>query len=83
MVGTQNGNIIITSNDGTTKTVEAKAVGGEVQKDGTVKVKAKDGKMKVLPQTGEKENLALSIMGSLTALASGFFLVKRNKKEQA
>ncbi|EIZ3214082.1 LPXTG cell wall anchor domain-containing protein [Listeria monocytogenes] len=69
--------------DGTTKKVEAKEIGADVQKDGTVTVKGSDGKMKVLPKTGETANIALSVMGSLTALASGFFLFKRNKKEQA
>ncbi|EIQ7064294.1 LPXTG cell wall anchor domain-containing protein [Enterococcus faecalis] len=83
IVAVEDSKPIIQLADGTTKKVEATEIGATVQKDGTVKVKAKDGKMKVLPQTGEKENLALSIMGSLTALASGFFLVKRNKKEQA
>ncbi len=48
-----------------------------------VTVKGSDGKMKVLPKTGETANIALSILGSLITLASGLFLFKRNKKEQA
>ena len=70
-------------NIGTTKKVEAKEIGADVQKDGTVTVKGSDGKMKVLPKTGETENIALSIIGSLSTLASGFFLFNRNKKGQA
>ncbi|MEG7640308.1 LPXTG cell wall anchor domain-containing protein, partial [Enterococcus casseliflavus] len=65
------------------KKVEAKEIGANVQKDGTVTVKGSDGKMKVLPKTGETENIALSIIGSLSTLASGFFLFNRNKKGQA
>ncbi|MFS1004550.1 LPXTG cell wall anchor domain-containing protein [Enterococcus casseliflavus] len=55
-------------NIGTTKKVEAKEIGVDVQKDGTVTVKGLDGKMKVLPKTGETANIALSVLGSLMVL---------------
>lgn len=49
----------------------------KVQKDGTVTVKGSDGKMKVLPKTGETENIALSVLGSLMVLGSAFIFKKR------
>ena len=58
-------------------TVEAKEIGADVQKDGTVTVKGSDGKMKVLPKTGETENIALSVLGSLMVLGSAFIFKKR------
>lgn len=45
--------------------------------DGTVTVKGSDGKMKVLPKTGETENIALSVLGSLMVLGSAFIFKKR------
>jgi len=60
-------------NIGTTKKVEAKEIGADVQKDGTVTVKGLDGKMKVLPKTGETANIALSVLGSLMVLVSVYF----------
>ncbi|MCM6877328.1 LPXTG cell wall anchor domain-containing protein, partial [Enterococcus faecium] len=83
IVAVEDSKPIIQLADGTTKKVEAKEIGANVQKDGTVTVKGSDGKMKVLPKTGETENIALSIIGSLSTLASGFFLFNRNKKGQA
>lgn len=62
---------------GTTKKVEAKEIGANVQKDGTVTVKGTDGKMKVLPKTGEAENIALSVLGGLFVLGSGVILKKK------
>ncbi|EAF8635379.1 LPXTG cell wall anchor domain-containing protein, partial [Listeria monocytogenes] len=57
--------------------VEAKEIGADVQKDGTVTVKGSDGKMKVLPKTGSTSNLALSVLGGLFVLGSGVALKKR------
>ncbi|EHZ9213337.1 LPXTG cell wall anchor domain-containing protein [Enterococcus faecalis] len=57
--------------------VEAKEIGADVQKDGTVTVKGSDGRMKVLPKTGETENIALSVLGSLMVLGSAFIFKKR------
>ena len=68
---------IIQLADGTTKKVEAKEIGADVQKNGTVTVKGSDGKMKVLPKTGETENIALSVVGSLMVLGSAFIFKKR------
>ena len=52
-------------------------IGADVQKDGTVTVKGSDGRMKVLPKTGETENIALSVLGSLMVLGSAFIFKKR------
>ena len=68
---------IIQLADGTTQKVEAKEIGATVQNDGTVSVKGNDGKMKVLPKTGETENIALSVLGSLMVLGSAFIFKKQ------
>ncbi|OTN86745.1 cell wall surface anchor protein [Enterococcus faecium] len=77
IVGVEESNPIIQLPDGTTKKVEAKEIGADVQKDGTVTVKGSDGKMKVLPKTGETTNIALSVLGSLMVLGSGIIFKKR------
>ncbi|HBG9042296.1 TPA: LPXTG cell wall anchor domain-containing protein, partial [Clostridioides difficile] len=77
IVAVEDSKPIIQLADGTTKKVEAKEIGADVQKDGTVTVKGSDGKMKVLPKTGETENIALSVLGSLMVLGSAFIFKKR------
>ncbi|HFX3770824.1 TPA: LPXTG cell wall anchor domain-containing protein, partial [Enterococcus faecium] len=79
IVAVEDSKPIIQLADGTTKKIEAKEIGANVQKDGTVTVKGSDGKMKVLPKTGETENIALSVLGSLMVLgsASAFIFKKR------
>lgn len=77
IVAVEDSKPIIQLADGTTKKVEAKEIGANVQKDGTVTVKGSDGKMKVLPKTGETENIALSVLGSLMVLGSAFIFKKR------
>ncbi|EAC9475069.1 LPXTG cell wall anchor domain-containing protein, partial [Listeria monocytogenes] len=52
--------------------------GADVQKDGTVTVKGSDGKMKVLPKTGEESTAALSVLGGFMLLGSGILLKKRS-----
>ena len=77
IVAVEDSKPIIQLADGTTKKVEAKEIGANVQKDGTVTVKGLDGKMKVLPKTGETANIALSVLGSLMVLGSAFIFKKR------
>lgn len=77
IVAVEDSKPIIQLADGTTKKVEAKEIGAHVQKDGTVTVKGSDGRMKVLPKTGETENIALSVLGSLMVLGSAFIFKKR------
>lgn len=79
IVGTLDSKPIVQLSDGTTKQVEPKEVGTTVQKDGTVKVKGADGKMKVLPHTGRENNIFLSLLGGATTLIMGgiAFVLKR------
>ncbi len=79
IVAVEDSKPIIQLADGTTKKVEAKEIGATVQKDGTVTVKDNDGKLKVLPKTGEEQTIALSVLGSLLTLASAIFLKKRKE----
>ncbi|EAV9844979.1 LPXTG cell wall anchor domain-containing protein [Listeria monocytogenes] len=74
---------IIQLADGTTQKVEASEIGVTVQNDGTVAVTGNDGKMKVLPQTGEKETIALSIASIFMTLTGGFSLFRLNKRSRA
>ena len=53
----------------------------KVLPSGNVEVKASDGKMKVLPHTGEKFTLIFSVLGSFFVLISGFFFFKKNRKK--
>ena len=79
IVAVEDSKPIVQLSDGTTKKVEAKEIGATVQKDGTVIVKSDDGKLKVLPKTGEKETLALSVLGSLMTGLSGFVFFKKRR----
>ncbi|EAF9054001.1 LPXTG cell wall anchor domain-containing protein, partial [Listeria monocytogenes] len=78
IVAVEDSKPIIQLADGTTKKVEAKEIGADVQKDGTVTVKGSDGKMKVLPKTGEESTAALSVLGGFMLLGSGILLKKRS-----
>ncbi len=51
----------------------------KVLPSGNVQVKAADGKMKVLPYTGEEINLVVSAAGSILSIVSGFVFFKRRK----
>lgn len=77
IVGVEKSKPIVQFADGTTQKVEASTIGATVQKNGTFAVKGNDGKMKVLPKTGETENIALSVLGGLLALGSSILLRKR------
>lgn len=51
----------------------------QVLPSGNVQVKANDGKMKVLPYTGEEISLVVSAAGSILSIVSGFVFFKRRK----
>ena len=51
----------------------------KVLPSGNVQVKAADGKMKVLPYTGEEINLVVSAAGGILSIVSGFVFFKRRK----
>ena len=63
IVGTQNGEVLVQKVDGSTQLQKAETVGGQLQADGTIKVQDKEGKMKTLPHTGEKESGILLAIG--------------------
>lgn len=79
IVAVEDSKPIIQSADGTTKKVEAKEIGATFQKDGTLTVKDNDGKLKVLPKTGDEQTIMLPILGSLMSLSSAVFLKKCRK----
>ena len=51
----------------------------KVLPSGNVEVKGKDGKMKVLPYTGEEMNIFLSAAGGILSVVSGFVIFKKRK----
>ncbi|WP_394405329.1 LPXTG cell wall anchor domain-containing protein [Streptococcus sp. 20-1249] len=63
IVGTQNGEVLVQKVDGSTQLQKAETVGGQLQADGTIKVQDKEGKMKTLPHTGEKESGMMLALG--------------------
>lgn len=89
VVGTQGGRVIVQTDTGTALK-EAKEIGGKLQKDGTVVIKKSDGKMEVLPNTGEAKTIftVLGIVMILGAIWVGFkenikkFLTIFSKKEK-
>ncbi|MFD3086070.1 LPXTG cell wall anchor domain-containing protein [Streptococcus agalactiae] len=89
IVGTQDGKVLVQTETGT-QVKEAKEVGGEVQKDGTVAIKKADGKVEVLPHTGDSKKVftALGIILILGAFWVGFkenikkFLTMFSKKKK-
>ncbi|HEN0669360.1 TPA: LPXTG cell wall anchor domain-containing protein [Streptococcus agalactiae] len=89
IVGTQDGKVLVQTETGT-QVKEAKEVGGEVQKDGTVAIKKADGKVEVLPHTGDSKKVftALGIILILVAFWVGFkenikkFLTMFSKKRK-
>lgn len=83
IIGTTNGQVLIKNKDGQTKTVDAETIGAKKQKDGIVQIKDKDGKLKVLPKTGEKENRATSLFGAVLSLLgiSGLLYSLKNRKQ--
>lgn len=89
IVGTQDGKVLVQTEAGT-QVKEAKEVGGEVQKDGTVAIKKSDGNIEVLPHTGDSKKVftVFGIVFLLGAIWIGFkeninkFLTKFSKKKK-
>lgn len=85
IVGTENSQVIVQQVDGTREVKAPEAVGAKKQADGTVVVKDKEGKLTVLPATGEKSGLTMLVSGVLM-MAAGLFVAldykKKKKKEQ-
>lgn len=83
-VTTQGGEKIVAVSEGvpmkqTEKGLEPIQSGYKLLTNGNVEVKDQEGKMKVLPHTGEKDSVAYSVMGGLlTTLMSIVFYKKRN-----
>ncbi|MCC9926809.1 LPXTG cell wall anchor domain-containing protein, partial [Streptococcus agalactiae] len=78
VIGTENGKVIVQSASGTILK-DAKEVGGEVQKDGTVAIKKSDGKIEVLPNTGEGKTI-FTIVGLLLIAGAVWIGFKDNIK---
>lgn len=75
VVDTKGGQLIITQNDGSQKTVTPEEVGGKTNEDGSITVPTASGKMKTLPHTGEQANLLTLYGAILTGI--GAFLKKK------
>ena len=78
VVGTDNGKVIVKEGNGTVLK-DAKEVGGEVQKDGTVLVKKSDGGLEVLPHTGESKTI-FTIAGIHLIAGAIWISIRGNKK---
>ena len=79
VLSTDNGKVIVKNTEtGEEQTFAPEELGGQVEKDGTVTVKEKDGKLTRLPNTGLEESASMLIAG-LTTLFSGVGLLKRKK----
>lgn len=73
VVGTQDGKVVVQTPNGIVLK-EAKEVGGELQKDGTVVIKKSDGGMEVLPSTGDNKTF-ITLVGLgiiIIAVVMGF-----------
>ena len=79
VLSTDNGKVIVKNTEtGEEETFAPEELGGKVEKDGTVTVKEKDGKLTRLPNTGLEESASMIVAG-LTTLFSGIGLLKRKK----
>ena len=79
VLSTDNGKVIIKNTEtGEEQTFTPEELGGKVEKDGTVTIKEKDGKLTRLPNTGLEESASMLVAG-LTTLFSGVGLLKRKK----
>ena len=80
VTGTENGKVIIKdSTTGQERKVAPEELGGKVEKDGTVTIKEKDGKLTRLPNTGVETSVGLLALG-VALLTSGFGLMKKPRK---
>lgn len=81
VTGTENGKVIVKdTTTGQERKVAPEELGGKVEKDGTVTIKEKDGKLTRLPHTGVEESVPMLVAG-ITMLTSGFGLLKRPRKK--
>lgn len=81
VTGTENGKVIIKdATTGQERKVAPEELGGKVEKDGTVTIKGKDGKLTRLPHTGVEESIPMAVAG-ITMLTTGFGLLKRPRKK--
>ena len=80
VTGTDNGKVILKdSTTGQEVKVAPEVLGGKVEKDGTVTIKEKDGKLTRLPNTGVETSVGLLALG-VAMLASGFTFMKKPRK---
>ena len=81
VTGTDNGKVIIKdATTGEERKVAPEELGGKVEKDGTVTIKEKDGKLTRLPNTGVEESIPMVVAG-MTMLTSGFGFLKRPRRK--
>lgn len=76
IVSTRDGQVILS--DGTVTSPEA--IGAKTNADKTITVTKEDGSTVTLPHTGDKNTVALGILGAMTAVG-GLTLVFKNKKK--
>lgn len=76
IVSTRDGQVILS--DGTVTSPEA--IGAKTNADKTITVTKEDGSTVTLPHTGDKNKVALGILGAMTAVA-GLTLAFKNKKK--
>ena len=80
VTGTENGKVIVKdTTTGQERKVAPEELGGKVEKDGTVTIKEKDGKLTRLPNTGVETSVGLLALG-VALLMSGFTLMKKPRK---
>ena len=80
VTGTENGKVIIKdSTTGQERKVAPEELGGKVEKDGTVTIKEKDGKLTRLPNTGVETSVGLLTLG-VAMLTTGFTFMKKPRK---
>ncbi|HEN2620935.1 TPA: LPXTG cell wall anchor domain-containing protein [Streptococcus agalactiae] len=79
VIGTQDGKVLVQTPSGT-QLKDAAEVGGNVQKDGTVAIKKSDGKIEVLPKTGEGKTI-FTIVGLLLIAGAVWIGFKDNIKK--
>lgn len=81
VTGTDNGKVIVKdASTGEEHKVAPEELGGKVEKDGTVTIKEKDGKITRLPNTGVEESIPMVVTG-ITMLTSGFGFLKRPRRK--
>lgn len=80
VVGTDNGNVIVKDTaTGQEAKISPTELGGKVEKDGTVTIKARDGKITRLPNTGMEASYSLLAAG-VAMFVSGLAVLKKKRK---